>query len=153
MYTQILVPVDGSATSNAGLAEAVKLAKLTGGRLRLLHVVDEMPFTMSTAGDAGASADLLVILNDAGKDILRQAQERVEQCGVAVDTVLFDGFGGRLSDRVTEQARDWPADLVVLGTHGRRGVGRLLLGSDAEQVLRTAAVPVLLVRGQDAKAP
>lgn len=152
MYKQILVPVDGSATSNAGLAEAVKMAELTGGRLRLLHVIDEMPFAMSTLGGPAASASLLAVLEEGGQAVLRQAREQVEKSGVAVDTVLFDGFGGRLSDRVAEQARTWPADLVVLGTHGRRGVGRMLIGSDAEQVLRTAPVPVLLVRGDGTQA-
>jgi nucleotide-binding universal stress UspA family protein len=63
-----------------------------------------------------------------------------------VDSVLDDTLGGRISDRVLAQAQQWPAQLIVIGTHGRRGVGRLLLGSDAEQVLRQAPVPVLLVR-------
>ena len=51
---------------------------------------------------------------------------------------------------MAEQARQWPADLIVIGTHGRRGVGRMLLGSDAEQIVRTAPVPVLLVRALEA---
>ena len=68
---------------------------------------------------------------------------------LAADTVLDDGVHSRLADWVVEEVRAWPADVVVLGTHGRRGVGRMLLGSDAEQVLRICPVPVLLVRGQD----
>jgi len=67
---------------------------------------------------------------------------------VPVDGVLLDTFNRRLCDLVVRAARDWPADLVVIGTHGRRGVGRLLLGSDAEQILRLSPVPVLLVRAQ-----
>lgn len=150
MYQRILVPIDGSPTSDAGLAEAVSLAKLTGGRIRLLHVVEDIPFAMAAEGYAAMSSDLLAVMNEAGEAVLKRALERVRSTPVAVDTVLVPHPGGRLADRVLQQAADWPADLVVLGTHGRRGVGRMLLGSDAEQVLRTAPVPVLLVRAPDA---
>lgn len=150
MYQRILVPIDGSHTSDAGLAEAVSLAKLTGGRIRLLHVVEDIPFAMAAEGYAAMSSDLLAVMNEAGEAVLKRALERVRSTPVAVDTVLVPHPGGRLADRVLQQAADWPADLVVLGTHGRRGVGRMLLGSDAEQVLRTAPVPVLLVRAPNA---
>ena len=146
MYQRILVPVDGSETSNAGLAEAVKLAKLTGAQLRLMHVIDESPFLMSGEGMAAISTDVLGLLRESGAHVLEQARALVAGQGVAVDTKLFDGITARLCDCVTEQVAQWHADLIVLGTHGRRGVGRMLLGSGAEQVARTATVPVLLVR-------
>ncbi|MGE5867031.1 MAG: universal stress protein [Rhizobacter sp.] len=146
MYQRILVPVDGSPTSDAGLAEAISLAQLTGGRIRLLHVVDDLPFAMAAEGYAAMSSDVLAVMNEAGEAVLKRALERVRGAPVAVETVLVPHPGGRLADRVLQQASEWPADLVVLGTHGRRGVGRVLMGSDAEQVARTAPVPVLLVR-------
>ena len=146
MYQRILVPVDGSPTSNAGLAEATKLAKLTGARVRVLHVVDEMPFLMSAEGYA-AMADVLTALKEAGQAVLEQARLTVYAAGIPVEATLFDSLSGRLCDRVAEQVQAWGADVIVLGTHGRRGVGRMLLGSDAEQIVRTATVPVLLVRG------
>lgn len=146
MYQHILVPVDGSPTSDAGLAEAISLAQLTGGRIRLLHVVDDLPFAMAAEGYAAMSSDVLAVMNEAGEAVLKRALERVRGAPVAVETVLVPHPGGRLADRVLQQASEWPADLVVLGTHGRRGVGRVLMGSDAEQVARTAPVPVLLVR-------
>lgn len=148
MYERILVPVDGSATSNAGLIEATKLAKLTGAHMRLLHVVDEMPFMMAAGGFGAMTVDVLGSLKTAGEAILQEARTRVETSGVAVDSVLLDSNGGRLCDRVIEQADSWSADVLVLGTHGRRGVRRMLLGSDAEQIVRTSTVPVLLVRGE-----
>lgn len=148
MYQRILVPVDGSPTSDLGLAEAIKLAKLTGGRLRLLHVVDQMPFVLAADGYAAMSADVLGLLKDAGQRILTDAHQRVAKEGITVDEVLFESLDGRLCDRVEEQIRSWPADVVVLGTHGRRGARRMLLGSDAELIVRTASVPVLLVRGE-----
>lgn len=147
MYQRILVPVDGSATSNLGLDEAVKLAKLTKGRLRLVHVVDQMPFLFAAEGYAAMSADVLGMLKDAGQKILDAARERVEKEGVSVEAKLFEGLDSRLSDRILEQIKSWQADVIVLGTHGRRGARRMLLGSDAELIVRTATVPILLVRG------
>ena len=69
-----------------------------------------------------------------------------------MDVALKESFAGRVCDLVVEEAATWPADLIVIGTHGRRGVGRLFMGSDAEQVLRLATVPVLLVRNREATA-
>lgn len=149
MYQNILVPVDGSPTSNGGLDEAIKVARLTGGRVRLLHVSDEMPFVMNADGDGAASSDVRQIFKERGEKILAHARATVEQSGIAVDTVLFESFGAGLVEHVVDQVKEWGADLIVLGTHGRRGVGRLLMGSDAEQVLRDATVPVLLVRIQE----
>ena len=146
MYQRILVPVDGSATSNAGLDEAMMLARAGAARILLLHVVDEMPFIMSTEGYGAMSGDVFGLLKEAGEKILADAQARVEKAGIAVESRVFDSFGGRLCDRVVEQVQAWSADLLVLGTHGRRGPRRVLLGSDAEQILRIATVPVLLVR-------
>jgi nucleotide-binding universal stress UspA family protein len=143
MYKRILVPVDGSATSNRGLDEAIRLAKLTGARLRLVHVVDGLIFS---TGFELATGDIFGVLVDAGAKILSEARARVEASGVPVDTFLPETFGGRVCDIVNAQAKLWSADLIVIGTHGRRGVGRLFIGSDAEQIVRTATVPVLLVR-------
>lgn len=149
MYQHILVPVDGSPVSRIGLAEAIRLAQTTGGQIRLLHMVDAL--SVATAvGVYAISADVIDQLRADGEQLLQEARAQALAAGVAADTVLDEGVRGRLADWVVEQARSWPADVVVLGTHGRRGIGRLLLGSDAEQVLRMAPVPVLLVREQDA---
>lgn len=150
MYTHILVPVDGSPTSNRGLDEAVKLAQLTGAKLRLIHVIDELVYAVGMDGMGTMAADLLPLLREGGEQILAKCRARVEASGVAVDTVLSDGYVGRVCDRVVAEAAAWHADLIVLGTHGRRGVGRVLLGSDAEQIVRLAMTPVLLVRSPEA---
>ncbi len=143
MYKRILVPFDGSPTSNAGLDEAVKLARLTGASIRLVHVLDHLPFS---SGGPGLTGDLLGILVEAGSQLLLEAKRRVEAVDVPVDTFLSETFGERVCNVVAEQAKVWNADLIVIGTHGRRGVKRLLVGSDAEQIVRTASVPVHLVR-------
>jgi nucleotide-binding universal stress UspA family protein len=149
MYQRILVPIDGSSTSKAGLAEATKLAKLTGGRIRLLHVVDPLPIT-AEGGEFGAAltVDDLRALKGVGEAVLQEARTMVEKNAIEVDDILLDSTEGRLADRVLEQAEAWRADLLVLGTHGRRGVRRMLLGSDAEQIVRTVNLPALLVHGE-----
>ena len=146
MYSFILVPVDGSPSSDRGLEEAVKLAKLTGARLRLIHVVDEHIYASGMDGIGAMTADLIPLLREGGEQILRSSKARVETSGVPVDTVLFDSFAGRVCDLVVAEAIAWHADLIVLGTHGRRGVERIFMGSDAEQIVRLAPTPVLLVR-------
>jgi len=78
-----------------------------------------------------------------------EAAAPARAAGVAVDDAIEDSLHGRVCDLVAKAAVDWKADLLVIGTHGRRGLDRLLLGSDAEQILRTAPVPVLLVRGKE----
>jgi nucleotide-binding universal stress UspA family protein len=151
MYTHILVPVDGSSTSDRGLDEAVKLAKLTGARLRLIHVVDQLRYATSMgAGFGPMSDDLIPLLREAGEKILATGKARVEANGVPVQTTMLEGFDGRVCDLVVAEAKNWRADLIVLGTHGRRGVGRVFMGSDAEQIVRQATVPVLLVRASEA---
>jgi nucleotide-binding universal stress UspA family protein len=149
MYERILVPVDGSPTSSAGLDEAIRLAKLTKGRLRLLHVVDQLPFSLAADSYGGMTAQIIEMLTKSGHKILDEARARVERAGVEVDAKLFESLDEPLCERVLEQVRSWGADLVVLGTHGRRGVRRMLLGSDAELIVRTSTAPVLLVRGKE----
>ena len=153
MYQRILVPVDGSATSNRGLAEAISLAKLTGARLRLINFVDVFSVAMKANAVADCSGDLIPLMREGGQTILAVARDQAEAAGVSVDAVLREGFAARVSDVVVDEAKAWSAELIVIGTHGRRGVGRLVLGSDAEQVLRTAPVPVLLVRAAQHDAP
>lgn len=133
MYQKIIVPMDGSPTAARGLAEAIKLGKLTGARLRLIHVVDELSFALSV-GDGYANAEEnLNGLRVSGAEILSEAQTRVRTSGLEVDTVLSDSLAGRVCDLIIAQVAEWGADLIVLGTHGRRGVGRMFMGSDAEK--------------------
>ena len=150
MYQRILVPIDGSSTSNRGLDEAIKLAKLTGASLRLIHVIDVLSFATGFEVYAAYANDVIPRIKEAGKQVLEQGRIRVEANGVKVDSLLFDSLVAPVSDTVVEQAKAWGADLIVIGTHGRRGVGRFLLGSDAEQIMRIAPVPVLLVRAPEA---
>lgn len=150
MYQRMLVPIDGSPTSLRGLDEALRLAKLTGAKLRLVHVVDELKYVTGFETFATYSSDVVPLMEAAGEQILRQGRERAERAGIEAETVLFTSLAGRVSELVAEQARAWNAELIVIGTHGRHGAGRVLLGSDAEQVLRISPVPVLLVNAHRA---
>jgi nucleotide-binding universal stress UspA family protein len=147
MYQHILVAVDGSGTSNQALSEAVAVARLSGGRLRLVHVLIEPLEVIGIDGAMCNGVDIFKLVREGGELVLAKAKEQVVAQGIPVDTELLDSFDGRVCDLVVRAAQAWPAELIVLGTHGRRGVGRMLLGSDAEQILRIAPVPVLLVRG------
>jgi len=146
MYERILVPYDGSATSAEALAEAVRLAKLCSSRLRLIHVVDPLMYITGFEVGAVYANEILPGLLAAGEDLLRKACAPIEEQGIPVESEVIQSSGERVARIVVEQAAAWKADLIVIGTHGRRGVDRVLMGSDAEMVARTAPVPVLLVR-------
>jgi nucleotide-binding universal stress UspA family protein len=146
-YRKILVAVDGSSASNNGLREAIRLARAERAALWVMHVVDEYPALAALDGMmAGApGADLVPVLRERGKKVLARAKAAAQTAGVRATTVLREGLGPAAYPIVRE-AKKIGADVIVLGTHGRRGVRRLVMGSDAEQVVRTASVPVLLVR-------
>lgn len=146
MYKRILVPVDGSETSHQALASAIALARESQGAIRLLHVVEELAYLTGYDQFGGYSGALLKAMRENGDRILEDAAARVREAGVACESVLFDTFGQHLGETVAKAASQWNADLVVVGTHGRRGVSKLLLGSGAEQVIRQAPVPVLVIR-------
>ena len=145
-YLRILVPVDGSEPSNKALAAALQIARDSGGRVRLLHCVDELAATL---GDE-PQGHLHQRLRQQGEQVLHDAAEVARSSGVANDTHLVDRPAQRLGQSVADEATGWHADLVVTGTHGRRGIDRLLLGSGAEQIVRLAPTPVLVVRGDHA---
>lgn len=145
MYQRILVPVDGSSASLLGLTEALKVAKGFSAQVRILHVVDEFVADV-TLGPANYYEKWVEALREGGKATLNEALAAAKAQGGQPESVLVDTIGRRAADVIIEQANEWPADLIVMGTHGRRGVRRMLMGSDAELVLRMSPVPVLMVR-------
>jgi nucleotide-binding universal stress UspA family protein len=150
MYDRILVPVDGSTTAKRGLDEALKIAAKLGSTVRAIHVVDDASLAIAAGTLATNIGELLMSLASAGEQILADAKRAAQPWGLSVETVMHHCTAGRVCDVIIKEASAWPCDLIVIGTHGRRGAGRLLLGSDAEQVLRRASVPVLLVRDSGA---
>lgn len=152
MYDKILVPVDGSDASNHGLDEAIKLAKRLGSRLKLIHVVNEL-FLAGTEPVYFDYAALVDTARENGKKVLEAAQARVKAQGGEAEAELIECVSARAADIIVTHAREWGASLLVLGTHGRRGLRRLALGSDAEMILRASTVPVLLVRAVSPETP
>ncbi|MFI4890381.1 MAG: universal stress protein [Steroidobacterales bacterium] len=152
MYKKILVPVDGSETSLLGLQHAILLAKDQKAALRLLHVVHDYLVADGRHGLA-RSNELLKELREQGQAVLSDGVGRAKKQGVDADTETVESPMGPVGAVIAEFAGQWGADLIVLGTHGRRGIRRLVMGSDAEYVVRTATVPVLLVRGTKAPSP
>lgn len=145
MYQRILVPLDGSSTAARGLSEAIRLAKNQESQLRLLHIADERVVDCGFAPGTYGSK-LLESARDEGRKILSNAQELAQEEGVGAEILLMDSAGEQIAPLIIEQAKTWSADLIVMGTHGRRGLSRLALGSDAECVVRNSPVPVLLIR-------
>jgi len=149
MYQNILVPIDGSNTAALGLREAIELARALRGRIRLLHVVN----TVTSVGDNIAPSILEELIDQArsfGECVIHDAQTAVRSADIEVDTRIIEAFGDRAGETVIAEASSWPAQLIVCGTHGRRGLKRLLVGSDAEYIVRHAPVPVLLIRSHEA---
>jgi nucleotide-binding universal stress UspA family protein len=155
MYKRILVAIDGSVTSDLALREAIGLAKNQNATLRLVHVVDVTPPVYTTTEAASAVAlhfplaEYQEALQEAGEELLRTRATTARDAGVNVDTKLITvGMRGeRIYEAIEEQSKQWPADLIVVGTEGRRGFQRLMIGSVAEGLVRISTKPVLLIRG------
>jgi nucleotide-binding universal stress UspA family protein len=145
LYRNILVPIDGSATSMRGLREALRIAKAEGARVCLLHVLDEF-FALSDPESARYSDLLIASLKRGGERVVAKAAALARAKGVKAQTLMPEIVGGPASAEIVRQAKKLRVDLIVIGTHGRRGLKRLALGSDAEQVVRNSPVPVLLIR-------
>ena len=148
MYERILTAVDGSSTSNKALDEAIQLAQQHKAKLRLVHVVDTAMIDLDNGGLL-SMPEVMIALRESGNKLLKKSADHVTKAGISVETALLETLGvTRVASEIVEDARKWPADLIVLGTHGRRGFTHLLLGSVAEDVVRMATMPVLLIRGK-----
>ncbi len=148
MYKRIAVAVDGSDTSTMALSEAIKLAKLMDSTVLLINVCEEMPVIWNMEGVAPfPMEDMSKALIESGKHLLQKDKHRVTESGVNVETRLIEDCNGRIGTVISKEAEQWLADLLVIGTHGRKGLNHLLMGSVAEGVMRSASMPVLLVRG------
>ena len=147
MYKQILCPVDGSPTSNVGMNEAILFAKDQHAKLLFLHVI-EIFFPIPDISGGLHIVYMTDILRENGSKILKNAQELASKAGVTSESVMLETLDGRVSKSVLEKALEWHADLIVMGTHGLRGLERFVMGSDAQAILHNSPVPVLLVKNK-----
>lgn len=145
-FTRILVPVDGSTTAEHGLDAAMDLAARLDATIRLVHIVDPHVTTVGMDGMTETINDLVTQLIEDGKVLLDESKKKVADRGLKVEAYLFNHVHHTVAATIIEEACAWPADLIVIGSHGRRGVSRAVLGSDADKVACTSPVPVMLVR-------
>jgi len=150
MYQRILVPVDGSHTSTLGLQEAIRIAIDQRARLKLISVIDGFIIAQNFEGLIIAD-DMIDALRESGKKAINNALALVKKYDLKAEATTFETVGDRVAEVIVREAKKWKADLIVMGTHGRRGFNRLVLGSDAEGVLRHSPVPVLMVRSPEAR--
>lgn len=149
MYSRILVAIDSSACSAKAMDEAVRLARALGSELCIAHVADEASVTPHDGLDLSAYVDTDGLRNRIRGDaqgLLDAAVANAAAAGCQATPLLVESARRRVADVIVEAARDWRADLVVIGTHGRRGFERLLLGSVAENLVRVACTSLMLVR-------
>lgn len=144
MYQRILVPIDGSATSNCALAEAIKLARQHAAQVELVNVYEDILYWVDENYINYAELQGTIRLN--AEKLLTKAQAEVIQAGIPVEAKLIEAKNNRIENVIIEEAKRWQAELIVIGTHGRSGFTRLMLGSVAEGVVRSASIPVLLIR-------
>lgn len=149
--SNLLVPVDGSAASTRGLREALRLARSLHADVTLLHIVED-PVHHDVLESASFSPALFKALRTQAKHILTRAEVAARRAHIHADGVMVERPGWSIADVIVEHAKKAHADLIVMGTHGRRGMRRLVLGSDAEQVVRLSSIPVVLVRGTNGRA-
>lgn len=147
MFKRILVAVDGSHIAMTALHEAIKLGKEVQAQLRVVHVVDLVALDWPEGGDFG---DVTEVIRKAGLQIFEKAEEELRKAGMSAEFKLLEieTLGHRIAEMIANEATAWSADLIVIGSHGRRGVSRLLLGSVAEGVTRVSSTPVLIIRGK-----
>jgi nucleotide-binding universal stress UspA family protein len=154
MYSKILVAVDGSDTSQHALKQAIELASKLSAKLRIVHVVDMswLPIGPELAIDTSA---ISAARHSAGENIVAAAREAAQMAGFETETALIETATPtqHVAEVIAQEASRWPADLVVLGTHGRRGLQRLISGSVAEHMTRLSPEPVLLVPSPKGSKP
>jgi nucleotide-binding universal stress UspA family protein len=142
MFKDILLPTDGSQGVEEAINCAIAIAKKFDSRIHVLYVIEPPRF-----GDLGLTVtlgQLVESLQEAGREIVSRTARSIRDMGVvAVEEVIREGHP---AEEIVTYAREKGIDLIAMGTHGRRGINRLLLGSIAEEVARTADMPVLIVR-------
>ncbi|MEN7531411.1 MULTISPECIES: universal stress protein [unclassified Cupriavidus] len=153
MYERILVAVDGGDSADLAMSQAIGMARVCQAAIKLLYVVDD-----SELFDAAGTTDTAKVLSQlvrGGERALDLAAERCSHADVTCIKELVERPLGRgnISETIVERANSWPADLIVMGTHGHRGLRRAIMGSVSEGVLAQTNKPVLLIRAPASTQP
>jgi nucleotide-binding universal stress UspA family protein len=143
MFTSILVAVDASEAAQEALKYACGMAKASSGKLTLVNVVDVSKLLAVAGYETPYPVDAIEVTREDSRRTLEEARKACADAGLDVVSTSCEGDA---VDQILKTAKERNADLIVLGTHGRKGLARLFIGSVAEGVLRRADVPVLVVR-------
>jgi nucleotide-binding universal stress UspA family protein len=150
MFRRILVPIDGSDAGRQGLIEALRIAPPWGATLRLLHVMCDYPFALEMANAADLEG-YRRSLKERADHLLDDAGAIARKAGLAVETAIRELAQGTPASAIVAEAGCGDCDLVVMGTHGRSGLARAVAATNAEEVVRKSAVPVLVVHRPKAR--
>ena len=148
MSKRIFVAIDNSSTSQKALDEAIQLASALGASLCIATAADEGPLTQHGMG-LGSYIDIDKIkeeMRSTGNTLLDLAVAKAAAAGCQAEHLLIESSQKRVAEMISDAASQWQADLIVVGTHGRRGFERLLVGSVAENLVRIATTSLMLVR-------
>jgi nucleotide-binding universal stress UspA family protein len=149
MYKRIMVAIDDSFMTSKVLGAAIELARTTGAQLAICHAVDETIFAQRNVAmmlpNSVGKAEYKMRLGAQG--LLGKATETARAAGVEAEARLIESEEKHVSDMLAEASSEWNADLLIVGTHGRRGVERFFVGSVAERLVRKAETSLLLIRG------
>ena len=148
MYKRIFVAIDNSSTARKALEEAIVLTRALGANLCIATALDEGPLSQHGMG-LGTYIDIDRVkqqMRESSDALLDQALAQAAAAGCVAERCLIESTQRRVAEMISEAANGWGADLIVIGTHGRRGFQRLLVGSVAENLVRIATVALMLVR-------
>ena len=148
MYKKIFVAIDDSPTSQKALAEAIHIAKTSNAALCIAHAADESLLAQHGMG-LGSYIDIEATkkaIHETSLNLLEDALKQAQSAGVAAATLLLEATDKRVAELISSGAETYGADLIVVGTHGRRGVARFLVGSVAENLMRIASISLMMVR-------
>ena len=151
MYKRIMVAVDESFMTSQVMESAISLAKATGARMAICHAIDETilaqrEVAMMLPNSVGKTEARLRL---GAQGFLGRLLEAAQAAGIDAEIKLVESEEKHVSDMLINAAADWQADLLVVGTHGRRGIERFFVGSVAERLVRKGQTSLLLVRGED----
>ena len=148
MCKRIFVAIDGSSTAQAALVEAIQFARLPGMSLCIGTVLDTGLMSKNSMG-MGALIDVDQVraeMRQAAETLLDDAMARAKEAGLDPYRILIESDNKRVAEMIVGAAQQWDADLIVIGTHGRRGFERMVMGSVAENLVRIATTSLFLVR-------
>lgn len=143
MFRNIYVPVDNTDISDRVLTEAIDLVKSTGAKLRISHVVnlEQITFGVEMVGVAELKDALLNI----GKSLIEQINKKLSDAGVVAEVKMIENYGSDIATIIVEDAKEFGADLFILGSHHLGSFSHFITGGIAEDLAHDTDIPILLI--------